>query len=285
MKPIFLSFADKTLHRSARRISSQAKNMDLFNRIEITNERNLDAQFQLKFADKLRKHVKGFGYWCWKPKIILSKLKKMNEGDTLVYCDVGCHLNPNGRTRMLDYFQTVNKSEVGILTFKAITPNLRQHKIPEPKVAIDQPNKHWIKADTLNHFGLLNDNDFLEDQAVGAGIILIRKTKKSVEIIEEWMQIFEQNFSLVDDTLSKKANLPCFKEHRHDQAILTILSHKYNIPHLSSYEYFYPKVINNDVWIPDWKILSKHPIHAKRDLHDGSMKAHVKNSLRYVGLL
>ena len=42
------------------------------------------------FIDKYHnifKHQRGFGYWLWKPYIILRKLEELNDNDILVYID------------------------------------------------------------------------------------------------------------------------------------------------------------------------------------------------------
>jgi hypothetical protein len=42
----------------------------------------------------------------------------MDENDILVYADGGCKLNPNGLKRLNEYFDIVNKSPYGILSFQ-----------------------------------------------------------------------------------------------------------------------------------------------------------------------
>ena len=81
-------------------------------------------------------------------------------------------------------------------------------------------------------------------------------------------QLLSHDFSLLDDTPSKSPNFKGFKEHRHDQAIFTLLCLKYNVPTLSSYEYWYPKASSYRLK-PDWNSLKDFPIHAKRDIDLG----------------
>ena len=49
------------------------------------------------WAAHLRPNSKGFGYWFWKPALALWLLRPngpVEDGDTLVYADAGCSLNP-----------------------------------------------------------------------------------------------------------------------------------------------------------------------------------------------
>ncbi|WP_199104594.1 hypothetical protein, partial [Aquitalea sp. ASV11] len=96
MAKIFLSFADKRMKKSLTRIKSQAEEMGIYDEIIITTEDDLDANFKENFKEKLKYNIRGFGYWCWKPQIILQTLNKMKDGDILQYTDAGCHLNPSG---------------------------------------------------------------------------------------------------------------------------------------------------------------------------------------------
>lgn len=34
-------------------------------------------------------YSRGFGYWCWKPRVILMALEQIKEGDLLVFLDIG----------------------------------------------------------------------------------------------------------------------------------------------------------------------------------------------------
>ena len=85
-------------------------------------------------------------------------------------------------------------------------------------------------------------------------------------ILRKWIEIIDADFSLIDDTPSKSPNTPDFIEHRHDQAIFSILCKLNNVYTLSAFEYWYPKWNSRR---PDWRALKYMPIHAKRDLDYG----------------
>lgn len=263
MNKYLLSFADSRLWRSLARLNTQAEDLKFFNSILLGTENDLNLEFRIKFIDKLILGSRGYGYWSWKPKIILQVLNKINYGDSILYIDAGCHLNKLGLWRLEEYFKILEESNSGILAFQAKTPTPDISPLRyDGRTLFNQPNYQWIKGDLLDYFGVRQDVNYTHAQAIGAGIILLKKNEISLKIISEWLSIIENNYSLLDDTPSVSENLPGFLEHRHDQAIFTLLSIKYQVPTLSAYEYWYPKA---DRLQPDWEPIKYFPIHARRD--------------------
>lgn len=260
MNKVFLSFADSRMHRSSTRISRQAKELNLYDQIITTDENSLNAEFTNKFIEKLIPGSRGFGHWCWKPQIILQTLRNMEDGDILQYTDVGCHLNPQGKARLLEYFEMADKSESGILAFQAKPPEFPF--IHDGRPLLDLSDFKWIKGDLLDYFSVRNYSAITNSPSIGAGIVFIKKCPASIKIIQQWLDVFSTNFSLLDDSPSKSENLPGFIEHRHDQAIFSLLCKLNNIKTISAYEYWYPKKNSSK---PDWRALNRFPIHAKRD--------------------
>jgi hypothetical protein len=223
--------------------------MHIYDKIIAYNEYDLDKDFCNYFKDKL-KPSRGFGYWVWKPQIILQTLDKMKEGDILQYTDAGCHLNKKGIKRLHEYFELTDLSETGILAF--------QSKAPDDKnleKALELLEMQWTKGDIFDYFGARDDAKIYNTEQIGASILFVKKTNDSLQIIRKWLQTYYDDFSLVDDTLSKSPNFPEFIENRHDQSILSIILKINNIPTISCFEY----------WQPDFIKLKDYPILALRD--------------------
>ena len=88
------SFGNLDLYPSAIRLKKQAESFNIFDEIFIYNEYNLpyDEKFERAFRSKLIPS-RGFGYWCWKPFILLKTLESMNNNDILLekikdYCPI-----------------------------------------------------------------------------------------------------------------------------------------------------------------------------------------------------
>jgi hypothetical protein len=267
-----LSFADSRMYRSLDRLLRQAKSMDIFDDIYLFNENDLPEDFKENFKDKLILGSRGYGYWSWKPEVIFMALDRIKDGDCLLYIDAGCHLNSRGKQRLLEYFKILDQEEAGIVAFQAVQPTeVNSSLVYDGRKLFDQTNYRWIKSDLLDYFGVKDNPSVVNDQAIGAGVFFIRKCDRAISIIREWQQIIWHDFSLLDDTPSVSPNLAGFIEHRHDQAIWTLLCLKHRIKMLSAYEYWYPmKSVKK--WKPDWLALDEFPIHAKRDKNFGMLK-------------
>jgi len=261
---------------SAKRITNQAKSMEVYDRIIAANEFDLDIAFRKYFKSRLILGSCGFGYWCWKPQIILQILDKMDDGDLLQYTDVGCHLNRKGRNRLIDYFALTENSESGALVFQAIPPI--KPLLYDGRQLFDLSDFKWVKGDLLDYFGVRNDKNIINSQTIGAGVIFIKKSDSSVRLVKKWRQVIYDNFALIDDTPSKSQNIAGFVEHRHDQAIFSLLCKLNHIHAISAYEYWYPK--RESFMEPDWEALCDFPIHARRDKDLGIQDRIIKNIRR-----
>jgi len=276
------SFADSRMYRSLKRLSKQANSFKVFDSIHLLDESDLSCDFKSHFKNKLIFGTRGYGYWCWKPEVILNILDKINDGDSLLYIDAGCHLNIQGKRRLMEYFEILNKTNNGIVAFQADPPNKDNSALRyDDRKLFDQPNYRWIKGDLFEFFEVKDDAAVVNAQAIGATVLLLKKCKASVAIIEEWKKIIWERFDLLDDTPSASPNLPGFIEHRHDQAIWTLLCIKHAVKTLSAYEYWYPKK-NTQKLSPDWAALNDFPIHARRDKDLGYLDNFMRRMNMYL---
>ena len=250
----FLSFANTSLGGRIRnpsvRIRKQAEAMGVFgDRIRVWNENDLDGKFRDKMKDHLIPGSRGYGYWCWKPQIVLQLFREMEEGDVLLYTDAGCHLNPRGIPRLMEYFDLAK--EHGIVAFQART--------------MDTPPRHflldrdWSKGDLLDFFNVRKDLAILETGQLGGTSFLVCKSKEMEEFFVEFRNVFEDHFALCDNSPSISPNLLGFKENRHDQSVFSLLGKKQGIFSLSSMEY--DPMNGGD----DWSCMMHYPIWSKHD--------------------
>ncbi len=264
-KKHFVAFADSRMQPTLARIQQQAQAMEYYDSISVLNEYDLDPSFVTRFKKYLIKGTRGFGYWCWKPQVILQELVKMNEGDVLQYTDAGCHLNPKGKKRLIEYFDIAHRD--GILAFQARALNGRPDSYHDHFL----PDYQWTKGDLLDYFNVRDRKDILESGTIQATVIFLKKCTFSLNIIQQWLKVYYDDFTLADDTPSRTPNIEGFIEHRHDQAIWSILCKLNKVKTLSACEY-YPSA----KWMPkgsdennyngyDWSMLENYPILAKRD--------------------
>ncbi len=210
-KLVFVSFADSRMSAAITRIRKQAEEMGIFDEIHVLDEHDLDISFREKWAHVMKFDVRGFGYWCWKPHVIYKLLEMLPEGSTLVYCDIGCHLNPKGIERFLYYLSELDSDFIGIKAFKSYSS------------MIDVQEKRWTKGDIFDYFNCRENKSVTDTEQIASGHIFIKKNPKSLNLIKEWMDVWDKQFSLVDDSPSTSPNFPEFIENRHDQSILSVI--------------------------------------------------------------
>lgn len=240
MKIVFLSFADSRFHRAAARLREQAERMSFFDDIRIFDEHDLDANFCERFGDKLRRGVRGFGYWVWKPYLIACALADQKDGDLLFYCDIGCHLNPKGKWRLNYYAARLRDSDSGVMGFH---------------LDMIRSEYRWTKGDLFDYYGVRGDDNITLTPQICSTHAFFRKGEKASDFLKEWQKPYYENFSLVDDTPSRSPNGKGFVEHRHDQSVFSLLCKLKEAELLCGQE----------TYAEDWSVLDKFPIQDRRD--------------------
>lgn len=246
MKRKLFSFADSRLSAALERVRAQALALNFFDEISVLTEDALDPDFKKRWAHVMIPGTRGFGYWVWKPVIILQELMKMDEGDHLYYIDAGCHLNPRGIKRLKEYDEMCTKSVCGIVA-----------------TVIAYTEKSYTKADLFDYMGVIDNEDITNTHQVQSGVIFIRKCRQSIELLQQWGAVWEHDLHLIDDSPSKLPNDASFVEHRHDQSVFSILC-KLNKATLIDAEEVEPPV-DQPRNIENWKKMKHLPILAMRD--------------------
>ena len=255
-KKIFCSFADSRMRRSLKRIKAQATAIGVYDEVHVLDESALDSGFRERFQNRLIPGSRGFGYWVWKPQIMLQIFRDMNDGDILHYCDTGCWINPEGAQRLQEYFKIADRT--GALAFQV------KNTFDDPLLdGFSLPERNWTKGDLFDYFSVRNNSEITESEQIGSGIILLKKCTQSLELLRKWKKAYEDDFTLADDSPSRSPNLDGFIENRHDQSIFGILCKLHGVETVSAFEYCYPS--DSDITKPDWSKLKNYPVWAKRD--------------------
>ena len=210
---VFITFGTTNrFQKSLDRIKKEAESMDIFDNIIAYNED--DLKNEKEFWDKNGKFVesnqRGYGYWIWKPYLILKTLRNMKDGDVLVYCDSGSTLRSSGRPKLLEYTKHCVESKTGIFCFQLLT----EHE------------KQWSKMDLLDKLDIHNQ-PMLDSIQIMATDIIFCKRAESIAFVEKWYETcMDDNYRYLTDETSKSPNDQFFIEHRHDQSIFSLLVKK-----------------------------------------------------------
>lgn len=174
-------------------------------RVKGYTEKDISEEFKLK-NERIFESQRGAGFWIWKPYIILDMLKQINEGDYLIYMDSGANLIGDP-VRYLDIIDSK-----GILAFSMM-----------------QKTSKWTKGDCFFVINKNNKSDFKDYNQLQGTYIFFRKCDYSISFVQKWLDLCTTK-NLIDDSPNiHMDNFEDFIEHRHDQAIFSLLSYNKNI--------------------------------------------------------
>lgn len=143
------------------------------------------------------------GYAIWKPYIILETLKMVSENDLVFYIDSGAYV--------LDSVQPIidilNKPDTNMILFENY-----------------HTNRYHTKRDTYEIMGV--DISHRDDMQLESGFLALKNCQKTRDFIQKWLEYCTIERA-VTDMPSQLEEFDDFKDHRHDQSILTFLYLKY----------------------------------------------------------
>jgi hypothetical protein len=134
----------------------------------------------------------------------------MDNDDILLYLDCGCELNYLARDKFLKYIELVKTKKIlGTETCST--------------------DYNYTKMDLIRFFGMENDINRLKQNHMQACPVLMLKCDEIINLYNEYYEIGSSNYHLIDDTPSIEKNFNRFREHRHDQSVLSLLVKKNNL--------------------------------------------------------
>ena len=206
----FLSYADQKYLQQQTRLTLEAATTQIFKAVVPQHRGHLVGTEFYEQNKALLDNPKGTGWWIWKSFYILSLLRAetINEGDIIVYVDCGDQI-----------VQHEGMKEFLINRMQYLDIMLTEG---------GEPNSIWTKRDC---FSLMDCDtpEFHNAIQVEAGIIVVKKSDRAIAIIEEWLKYCLDPRIIADEESTTGPNYPDFKEHRHDQSILSILAVKHGL--------------------------------------------------------
>ena len=206
MKKILVNYADKTYSTAQKLNAKTGLEIGGFDEVRSFSPSDIDKTFYNENRELLNE-FRGNGYWLWKPYFILKVLHEVEEGDFVFYCDAGAVF-----VDKIDYL--IERSE-------SLKQDILVFEIPYVE-------KEWTKRDAFILMGC-DEKKYTDTLQRCGGFILCRKSKSSIQFLEEWITYHRDRRIVTDDeNVMGKDNYPNFNEHRHDQSILGLLSKKFN---------------------------------------------------------
>jgi hypothetical protein len=218
----FIVYNDGSHTRQILKLLESVKKYGKEFEIIVFNRSDIDNDFLTKYHSILTLS-RGGGYWLWKPYLINKVLNLINENDIIFYLDSEYYFTEDFTNLYIDHL--LNND---ILIWKNKPNDLIYYM------------KNWCKMDVIKKYKIY-DKVFKENiEDCWAGAMIIRKTNNTLKYMKEWLEmccIFED----ITDSASIEKNDQQYKEHRHDQSLLSIIVNKYNI----KTQYFSKKYLQN----------------------------------------
>jgi len=214
MKKIAISFGDEKYNKSLDLLRQTALEIGKADQFITYNPEFLKGSDFWNKNQYILSRPRGAGYWIWKPFIISEAFRDLREGDIVLYSDAGLKVISN-----LDpLFEAAKNDSRGIVLFKLPAVGVPHHKA-----------KAWTKRDAFVLTKCDEEKYWNADMGNGA-VSLWRKSEENIGFLNEWLRYLrDPRISTDDPNMSGRPNFMEFRDHRHDQSVLTILSTKYNL--------------------------------------------------------
>lgn len=211
MSLIFVTFADHNFKEKQESLSEKIKSLGYLP-LAYSYDWLLSTEF---YSDNknILDQSRGCGYWLWKPFIIRHALiTKAKKDDILVYIDCGDI-----------FYDTLD----GVTFEEALS--LRMQDVDNLFITYHNHNATWTKRDC---FVLMNcdSEKYWNASQLEAGVSFWKNSQQSIDLLDEWIRFCKDDRILTDiDNQCGLPNFPTFKDHRHDQSVLTNLVVKHNL--------------------------------------------------------
>tara|TARA_B100000886_G_C20426284_1_gene494222 strand:+ start:647 stop:1447 length:801 start_codon:yes stop_codon:yes gene_type:complete len=242
----FITYGDSPKYRiSKKHIIGLAKQSGFFESCKSFSVNDLDYDFKKKYQEILNQS-RGGGFYIWKPKIISSFLENIKNNDIVVYTDSGSSFNYLAEKRFFEYIEILNSSNYGNLRFE----NKKEYI-----------EKYWSTKEIFSCFNLHPESVEGNSVQLMGGHLIFKKNTHTRDFLNEFFNVVDQDNKLITDFYLEN-QIENFKENRHDQSILSILSKVYGGEILEN-ETFFDKDSEIQVNFPFLSV--RHYGHGKKD--------------------
>jgi hypothetical protein len=207
MKVALTTLSNSLFESSRARLVESARKFGITDIYSFDFEEIRDTDFYYDNKELLDQQ-RGVGLWVWKPYILLEVLKKVEDGDVVIYCDAGIEIIDDPAPIV----DICAKSEPILLFANG-----------------NFPNSYWVTGDCFTLMAC-NEPRYHNARHVDAAFVVIRKCRESEQFVSEWLHyVTDPQIMLGSPTISGKAESPEFREFRWDQSVLSLLAEKHHI--------------------------------------------------------
>jgi hypothetical protein len=204
----FISFGggSEQYYQRVHQLCNKVSNLNYFTQVipyshnDLINDSDFWSKYGVFMSDP--RNRRGFGFWIWKPYLILKTLESLNDGDFLVYADAGCDINSNGLKRLDEYQEMLENNEYGLITFH-LEKNREEIK--------------YSKRILLDYMNTVEEDK--QSPQIMATVLIMKKTSHTLNHMKSLLNIASSmNYNLINNVLSLNEYSE-FQSHRNDQSI------------------------------------------------------------------
>lgn len=149
---------------------------------------------------------RGFGWFAWKPIVIMDAIRRCEAGDIVLYTDADTFpIAPLGAL-----YQECARRD-GMMLFSAV----------------GCANQNWTKRDCLIAMGMDDDRWRFTQHAVARFMLFQAGNRRALEFLTEWAEFCLNRHCQTFDASVLAPEYPELHEHRTEQSVFTLLAHKY----------------------------------------------------------
>lgn len=200
---VLINFADDGYRRAQHLNTWTGRRIAHFDDVREYSPQDIDDAF-IKENKKIFSEKRGNGLWLWKPYFILRTLHSLQEDDIVFYCDSGAFFVRNIEPLLL----TLKEQDIWLSALPLVEKQFTQKSAFEG----------------MNCIGKV----YSESLQISATFLAIRKTKFTVQFVEEWLS-YCCDISILKFQDSD-VQIDGFIGHREDQSVLSLLAKKYDLP-------------------------------------------------------
>lgn len=236
-----ISYVSGPYLNKKQKLQNQMQECKWFERHRVFTDKDLDDNFKNKFSTILS-CGRGAGYWIWKPYIIHNTLQQLPENEYLVYMDGGCTImnTESAKNRLYQYIVMLEKENKDMLRF------------------VINPHNEFEYTNTETHNYFKNKYNFVvnDDNKVQimATIIIMKNNEGTRGFFSEVLRILNDDPLLFTDNYNSINPDKLFKDHRHDQSIMSMLAKCYGNS----------LFIEDDTWYTNFNGITNIPFLATR---------------------
>lgn len=198
-------FGGENFRAAAERVVRDASRFDCVGLAKAVFEEDLPRvcpQTVSKYSIYLNSSHHGYGYFSWKPEIVVRGLEgHWGDYEGVIWIDAGCEVYATEFTQIRLNCWLQKSRKIGVFSFSLSTPE-----------------NSFTKRDTFELFSNLNAGD--SSNQIQATWSIFHKS--SVLIAKEWLEKAQVEINYLDLSPSKSFERSDFVEHRFDQSLLSL---------------------------------------------------------------